>query len=139
MSGKTLGNIPQSISECSLVGCEGRPEMGFRPAIESRTQRRVHRPPSLVAPKISSAGQNVRFAPWTIRRRQSGNSLCVSRCTPSQYANVRSFLPALIFIRGRGGYCGRSGEVARLGSASTLTILEIYLLSSCRVVRERSA
>jgi hypothetical protein len=33
----------------------------------------------------------------------------------------------------------RSGEVARLGSASTLTILEVYLLSSCRVVRERSA
>jgi hypothetical protein len=32
-----------------------------------------------------------------------------------------------------------SGEVARLGSASTLTILEVYLLSSCRVVRERSA
>ena len=102
----------------------------------------AHRPPSLVAPKISSAGQNVQnvgFASWTIRRRQSGNLLCVSRCTPSRYANVGSFFPALIFIRGRGGYCGRSGEVARLGSASTLTILEVYLLSSCRVVRERSA
>ena len=39
MSGKTPGYIPPSISECSLVGYEGRPEMGCRPAIESRAQR----------------------------------------------------------------------------------------------------
>jgi hypothetical protein len=36
-------------------------------------------------------------------------------------------------------YRGRSGEVGRLGSASTLTILDVYFLSSCRVVRERPA
>jgi hypothetical protein len=36
------------------------------------------------------------------------------------------------FHHGRGGYWARSKEVARLGSASTLTILEVYFLRSCR-------
>ena len=39
MSGKTPGNIPPSISECSLVGCKARPKTSRRPAIESRAQK----------------------------------------------------------------------------------------------------
>jgi hypothetical protein len=45
MSGKTPGNIPPSISECSLVGCEGRPEMGCRKS--GSEKRRTVRPASL--------------------------------------------------------------------------------------------
>ena len=63
-----------------------------------------------------------------VRRRQSGNLLCTTLVVTLS-----------TFIRGPGGYRGRSGEVACLGSASTLTILDVYLLSSCRVVRERPA